>query len=199
MTRTSIPMPDEPVMLPKERPDLGARLARGDEQAFDEVVRRYQGDVARFVRRLLGWRDGGECDDLVQEVFVQVYLKRHTFRGDSAVKSWLTRIAVNQVRDFQRRRMAGLQALKRLILRRPREVAPPAAEVDETADRVRHAVRKLAARDREIIVLHYLEELPLAEVARIVGAKEGTVSVRLYRARKTLARLLGSFGETHGA
>ena len=198
MTRTSISMPDDPVMLPKERHDLGARLARGDDNAFDEVVRQYQGDVARLVRRLLGWRDGGACDDVVQEVFVQVYLKRHTFRGESSVKSWLTRIAVNQARDFQRRRMAGIEALKRLLLRRPREAKPAAVDLDETADRVRRAVQRLPARDREIVVLHYLEEMPLREVAQIVGAKEGAVSVRLHRARKTLARLLGSFGETHG-
>jgi len=169
---------------------LGERFASGEERAFEEVVRQYEADIGRLARRLLGFRPGGDAEDVVQEVFVRVYLKRHSFRGESSLRTWLMRITVNCIRSTQRRRILTLEMLWRS---RPREESAleRGPEISEQARQAREAIAKLASRDREVVVLHYLEEMPVAIVAEVTGISQGAVMVRLHRARKKLADLLG--------
>src|ERR1041384_7299335 len=100
--------PGEPDVL-EEDSSLGLRLARGDDHALEAVLARHGEEIARLVRRLLGWQ-AADADDITQEVFVQVFLKRKSFRGESSLKTWLMRIAINRVRSFQRRRTFGIDA-----------------------------------------------------------------------------------------
>jgi len=168
---------------------LGQRLAAGDENAFEQVVRHFEGDVGRLARRLLGFRGGNDADDVVQEVFVKVYLKRRSFRGASSLRTWLMHVTVNCVRSMQRRRILRLEMLWR-------SKPPQSACVDEGAiisergRQAREAVARLTGKDREAVVLHYLEEMPVGLVAEIMGTSEGSVMVRLHRARKKLADML---------
>ena len=177
------------------REDTRLGDAREDNRCcrdFDQLVARYQPQVARLAHRLLGWRDREAVEDVVQEVFL-VALRRHSsFRGESSLGTWLTGITINKCRDHRRRSVVRLKWLQRLW----RYPETNHDSKDETAQQVRDAVAELPPRDREVIVLFYLEGLPVAQVAELLGAKNNTIEVRLHRARQKLkAKLAGLIGD----
>jgi RNA polymerase sigma-70 factor (ECF subfamily) len=168
---------------------LVARAVAGDTACFDRLVTVHQDRIARLVHRLLGWPS--EVDDIVQDVFVDALGNLTRFDGRSSVLTWLTRIAINRCRTYQRR-----QWLRAIVLRRMRQEATErCAATDpitarETIQRVHAAIRELNQVDREVIVLRYLEELRVEEIAKTLGLSRGTVDVRLTRARRRLEKIL---------
>jgi RNA polymerase sigma factor (sigma-70 family) len=164
----------------------------GDAGAFDEVVRMHQTRVARMVHRLLGWP--GDVDDVVQEVFLAAWRHRRKFRGGSSLATWLTAIAVNKCRSHERRRVLGRfwrswQEVRAGEAGAPAEDSPLVRQ--ETAAAVRRAVEGLPPRCREVVVLRYLEDMPVSEVAVVLGISANAAQVRLARAKDRLHTLLG--------
>lgn len=149
------------------------------------MVREHQPHVTRTVRRLLGWR--GDVEDVVQEVFLAALRQHGRFRGDSSLKTWLTAIAIRRCRSEQRKWW------KRWRQQAHENSHPQTsdAHADELAEAVRSAVRNLPPKEREVVVLYYLEEIGVAEITQLVGATEAAVNVRLHRARKRLGEMLG--------
>lgn len=168
-----------------------ARFARGERSAFAEIVSAHQARVSRLVYRLLGWQ--GEADDVVQEVFLSALKNLRRFRGESSLSTWLTRIAINKCRSHRRRRFLRLKMFRPAAAGGEPGVSDPAdrAGMDrETFDRVRRAVQDLPARYREAVVLRYLEEMPVEQVAEVLGLTRNVTQVRLHRARLRLRRAL---------
>ncbi len=172
---------------------LAAGLARGERAALNELIARHRDRVSRLAHRLLGWPD--EVDDVVHDVFVAAMTHGKGFRGDSSLATWLTRITINACRLYRRR-----QALRRGLLdelrawRKSSAAFPadrPAAQRDAFA-RVRQAVSELPAKYREVVVLRYMEEFPMARIADVLRLKVNTVEVRLSRARRMLEEALGN-------
>lgn len=160
-------------------------------QTFEQLVAEHHARIARLVRRLLGW--SSDADDVVQEVFLAALDAWPKFRGASQASTWLTQIALNKCRTHGRRAGLVRRAFERLKDLAQDRSAPPASAAtldQELNDQVRQAVQSLPPRDREVLVLHYLEELPVAEIAKLLELKRGTVEVRLSRARKRLEPLL---------
>jgi RNA polymerase sigma factor (sigma-70 family) len=159
----------------------------GDPSAFDRLVGAHQDRVARLAYRLLGWSD--DVEDVVQEVFLAAMKNLRTFRGQCRLSTWLTTITVNKCRSH-RRRMFLHGAMLRRLLEGPAPAsgasAPNGPQEAERLAAVRQAVRQLPAKYREVVVLRYLEEMPVAEVGRALGVSEGAVSTRLNRARALL-------------
>jgi RNA polymerase sigma-70 factor, ECF subfamily len=173
--------------------NLAARLIGGEARAFDEVVAVYQQRVARLAYRLLG-RDA-DLDDVVQEVFVVVFQKARRFRGDCSIWTWLTTITLNECRS-RRRRMSLFRRLRwRVVKGNSEPSADRGAIENERERRVRGAIDELADRDREVIVLHYLEGFRTAEIATMLGATANTIEVRLHRARQKLKLILADVSE----
>jgi RNA polymerase sigma-70 factor, ECF subfamily len=169
---------------------LLARLRRGERLAFEELADRYGGRMLQTAHRLLGWSGGGDAQDVVQDVLARMLARpgRIAASGGS-VERWLIAVTVNECRTRKRRLLAGLRALRRWPVR---EVAEPAADL-EIQEQVRDVVRRLGSRDREVIVLHYLEEMAVAEIAGMLGLTCNAVEVRLHRARGRLAEKLERF------
>jgi RNA polymerase sigma-70 factor (ECF subfamily) len=168
--------------------NLMARLVGGEAKAFDQLVALYQQRVARLAYRLLG--RASDVDDVVQEVFLVVLRKCGRFRNDCSIWTWLTTITLNQCRSRQRR-LSLFRGIRRRLT--PKESESPAdrhAIQDETYRRVRAAVDGLPSRDREVIVLHYLEGHQTAQIAKMLGAAVNTIEVRLHRARQKLKGVL---------
>jgi RNA polymerase sigma-70 factor (ECF subfamily) len=171
------------------------RFVRGDRDAFERIVARYERRVARLAQRLLGWI--GDVDDVVQDVFLAVYEQGHKFRGDSDLWPWLTAITVNKCRSRMRRHFLKLRWLNSRPAEGPQSNSADRDSLrDETSTKVRTAVRALPAKDREVIVLYYLEDRPVAEISRMLGSSENAIDVRLHRARKRLKEMLGEFAST---
>lgn len=176
--------------------DLLSRLRARDESALLELVREHQDSVMRLAGRLLGWRS--DPDDVVQEVFLAAWEKLAEFRGEARIATWLYTVTVNACRRHQRRRLSQWNLLERLRNRQPqRSSTAPTSRLDdqEVGEQVRRAIRTLPARYREVVVLRYLEDLPIAAIAAIVGVQPNTVETRLSRARKRLQSSLSHFAE----
>jgi RNA polymerase sigma-70 factor (ECF subfamily) len=169
---------------------LAQRFAEGDAAAFEAVVAIHRPRITRLVYRLLGWP--ADVDDMVQEVFLAALTKCRKFRGESALATWLTVIALNKCRTHRRGLISRWRTVRRAS-RRPVQLQSPAdaaAEKEDTLAQVRDAIKKLAGRDREVIVLHYLEDRGVGEMAELLKLKTNAVEVRLHRARQRLKKLL---------
>src|SRR4051812_33447508 len=102
-TTTTIPTVRQEAMLADvDDAALAARFARGDAGAFEAVVALHQPRVARLAHRLLGW--AGDCDDVVQDVFLTALGSARSFRGQSSLATWLATITLNRCRRHLRRR-----------------------------------------------------------------------------------------------
>jgi RNA polymerase sigma-70 factor (ECF subfamily) len=179
-----------PPLSQSERP-----AAATEADSFDRLVAAEYGYVARLVGRLLGWRR--DTDDLVQDVFVSALAAWPRFRGECAVRTWLARIAVNKCRSHNRRRWLRERLFAAWRARQELAAAceSPPADSSESMDRVRQAVDRLAQRDREVIVLHYLEQMTVTEIAGVLHISRNAVEVRLSRARKRLKLALAPYGD----
>jgi RNA polymerase sigma-70 factor (ECF subfamily) len=157
---------------------------------FDRLVESHQDRVARLACRLLGWP--ADVDDVVQEVFLAAWKGLPRFRGQSDLATWLTRITVNKCRSRRRKEMVRLAWLWRKGQEEAAnsEPADRAALDRETHAEVRRRVRRLPPRYCEVVVLRYLEEMPVEEIGQVLGLTRNTVEVRLHRARERLRKEL---------
>jgi len=177
-------MPDEEGLI--------ASAAAGDAAAFRTLYERHRTDVARLVYRMLGNR--GDFEDVIQEVFVQVYRSLKDFRGQAKFSTWLHRVTVNVV--LMHRRSARSRPVFADEPPGDRLMGSDDVRPDDDAER-RERVRafgrlldRLADKKRIVFVLHELEGIAPGEIARIVGAPVLTVRTRLFYARRDLEAML---------
>ena len=164
--------------------------AAGSREAFDELVRRHQAAIVGLARVLTSGR--GDAEDLAQEVFVRAWKSLRAFRGDSAFRTWLHRVAINVVRTSQSRTGRLLQ-----MFTATHEEAPdvPSGEepVDASLARRQMIERALAALPEELrvaVTLRDMQGLNYREIADLLGVPIGTVESRIFRARQRLKPLL---------
>jgi RNA polymerase sigma-70 factor (ECF subfamily) len=166
----------------------------GDQAAFDRLVTVHQDRIARLVQRLLGWPS--DVDDVVQDVFVDALRNLRRFDGRSSVLTWLTRLTINRCRSHQRRQWIRLSFLriKCADVRATGSISASdtsnLAITKETIHQVHAAIRQLNQKDREIIVLRYLEEVPIEDIMKTLNLTRTAADVRLTRARQRLETIL---------
>lgn len=161
---------------------------RGDREAFDRLVERYQREVYRLCYRYLNNHE--DANDAAQDVFLRAYRAIGRFRGDSAFSTWLYRIAVNTCLNFRAaRKPAGSELPDALV--DPRPGAQARVEKDERSRRVREAVSRLPDKQRATVILKIYHHLTHEEVAGILGATVGTVKANLFHALGNLKKTLG--------
>jgi RNA polymerase sigma-70 factor (ECF subfamily) len=177
---------------PSEQESLLARAASGDRVAFAEVYARHREAVARLVFRMLGPR--ADAEDVIQEVFFQVFRSLKDFRGQSKFTTWLHRVTVNVVLMHRR------AAKSRPVL----TGEPPADATADVRDALpdeelarsermrafRRLLDRLADKKRTVFILHELEGMAPSEIAKVVGAPVLTVRTRLFYARRELQAML---------
>jgi RNA polymerase sigma-70 factor, ECF subfamily len=165
--------------------ELIRRSRSGDENAFRILVDRYEPRVAAVVVGMLG--SVPEADDVGQEVFIRFYRSLDRFRGDAAVPTYLTRIAINQCLKALKKRKRWYE---RFLNRDEEEDAPdpvsdelPNAGVEssEQAEYLRRKLATLSDEHRAVIVLRVMEGYSTKETAAMLDVPEGTVMSRLKR------------------
>jgi RNA polymerase sigma-70 factor (ECF subfamily) len=181
--------------------DLVARCLARDEQAYRELVRRYQRPVLNLAWRITG--DPEEAAEVAQETFVRVLRSLGSYDPGRPLRSWLFKIAANLALDSLRRRKRRPVALEDLSDEegRPSIEAvdtgpPPDAGLleDWSRERFDALVRELPEHYQAILYLRYREQLAYDEIAETLGIPLGTVKVRLHRAHEILRRKLTARG-----
>jgi RNA polymerase sigma-70 factor, ECF subfamily len=150
-------------------------------------LREYRG-VVELAYALSGTRAGAE--DIAQEAFLRAHGDWHRVGRYQYPGAWVRRVAVNLATSAVRRRLIEARAMARFWAREPSLVELPASEADFW-----RAVRSLPRRQAQAVALHYLEDLSVVEVARVLGCAEGTVKAHLHNGRAALARRLAASGE----
>ena len=184
------------------------RCKRGDKEAFNELVKRYEKQVYNMAYRLTGNRD--DAEDIASETFVRAYNAIRKFRGDSALSTWLFRITTNVYLDERKRRNAHPQSSLESCLETPdgplkrqlEDSSPGPQEIAEEIERSELLQAAINARpefQRVMIVLYHIQELPYEEIAKMLNMPVGTVKSRLNRARRALRDKLLAQRELFGA
>jgi RNA polymerase sigma-70 factor (ECF subfamily) len=179
--------------------ELIRRIANGDRLAMHTLFARHHVRVYRFILHLV--RNAATAEELVSDVFFDVWRQAGKFEGRSAVSTWLLGIA----------RYKALSALRR----RPREEELDDATAEQMedpsdspatvllnksrGDLLRQCLAGLSVEHREVIDLVYYHEKSVQEVSDIIGIPEGTVKTRMFHARKNLAELLKAQGLERGS
>ena len=168
----------------EEERQLMARVARGDEAAFAELVGRYGGRLLGVARRVLGSR--ADAEDAVQRALLQCYLGAGTYRSEWAVSTWLYRILTNVCMDELRRRKSRSGELEP-----PAHLDPPGEHLD-----LRRALDRVPTEARVLLALRYVNGLSYGELAKIGGISINTVKSQLQRGKGLLRTALTKGGTT---
>jgi len=162
---------------------------RGDAGAFRQLFDRYAPRVRGMLRATV--RDEDVAHDLTQQTFFQLHRARHDFREGAALRPWLMTIAYNLRRDHLR--AAGRRRMVPLLEETHAVAAEQGSSLEQqrAARRVREAVGRLGAKQREVIELHWFAEMPFEEVAQVLGIGRSTAKVRAHRGYQQLRALLG--------
>ena len=166
-----------------------AACRRGEREAFDVLVARYQRPIYRLCFRYVNNHE--DANDLAQEAFLKAWRAISSFRGESAFSTWLYRIAVNACLNHRALRRPATQELEE-GLADPSPGADAAVARDLQARRVRDAVSRLPERQRATLILKVYHDLTHAEVAEILGSTVGTVKANLFHALANLRRQMQS-------
>jgi RNA polymerase sigma-70 factor, ECF subfamily len=177
---------EAPESAPRPAPvDCVQQAAGGDARAFEQLYQTHLPRVHSLVRRMTGGRD---TDELTQDIFVRVWQKLGSFRGDSAFSTWLHRLAVNVV--IERFRTDATRRQRLLDGENIFEtLSVPPARRDLSMD-FDTALEKLPDGAREIFVLHDVEGYKHNEIAALLGISPGTSKAQLHRARMMLRKHL---------
>ncbi|MFD0675938.1 MULTISPECIES: RNA polymerase sigma factor [unclassified Paenibacillus] len=162
---------------------------------LEELMLAYGEDVWNYAFFLT--RRSELADDITQDVFIKVYERLYSFRGEASVKTWLLTITRNLVRDHWRSAW-----FRRVIpFGQPvREESTPSAETEVMSQLVSEevwlVVLALPRKLREVLLLHAHHQLSYIEIARLLSLSEGTIKSRLHRARVKVSKLLNKEGRT---
>jgi RNA polymerase sigma-70 factor (ECF subfamily) len=171
--------------------ELARRVSSGDIQAFEELYQRHQRRVYNLCLRMTN--NIPEAEDLTQEVFIHLFHKIGSFRGDSAFTTWLHRLTINKVlMYFRTNKRYRNQTTLEDMLHEPAAREPSDHSRAMTWDRLtlERAVIQLPPGYRAVFILHDVEGYDHAEVARICGISIGTTKSQLHKARRKLRTLL---------
>jgi RNA polymerase sigma-70 factor, ECF subfamily len=173
------------------------RAKNGDEDAFERLYRATRPRLHNVISHLVG---DDQAHEIVQRAYVRAWERLPDLEEDAAFAGWLRRIAVNLVRDQWRSSKTQIEFPDDDEEGALPDTAPDACvqiEGAQDVDRLRQAVASLPEAFREAVVLHYLDELPVDEVSRIMDVPRGTVLSRLARGRDRLRRILSPIREVN--
>ncbi|MBN2269329.1 MAG: RNA polymerase sigma factor [Sedimentisphaerales bacterium] len=168
---------------------LAERLREGDRAAAVRLVEMYYPQIFLYMRRL--GHDRQESEDLTQESFLNAWYHIGQLKDGKALASWLYRIASNVSRLYWRQHKGKkIVSIEWIDAPEDRIVENNASSEYEQLEALRQAVAQLPIKLKEVVVLHYMQHLTIAEAAKAVGIRQGTFKSRLSRALKTLRKKL---------
>lgn len=197
----------EPSFAAATDQEVVQRARGGEETAYRELLRRYQGPVFSLIYRMV--RDRALAEDLAQDTFVKALNALDSYRPEFKFSSWLFKIANNVAIDYLRRRQLDTLSLdggpdavspQQVAETTPRVVdrgETPLQEVEarELGAAIEQAIGRLRPEYRACIILRHIEDRPYEDIAEILDLPLGTVKTYLHRARAELMEMLGPMRE----
>jgi RNA polymerase sigma-70 factor, ECF subfamily len=187
--------------MTEDRDDLDIQAINdyltGDAGGFNRLVDRYQRPIYNLAYRFSGNTD--DAGDLTQEIFIHLYRKLGSFRGESTFSTWFYRLAVNYCKDWlnkKSRRINTSATLEIIESATPDSSDGPGQTYEklETQETVHRAISQLPKNQKLVVVLHDIQGYDYETIAKIIEAPVGTVKSRLARGRQKLAEKLVSYG-----
>lgn len=175
-------------------------MLKGNQDAFEEIVTLFQHRLFHICYRMLGNKE--EAEDIAQEAFVRAYINIHTYDQKRKFATWLFRIATNLCIDRIRKKkpdyyldaeVPGTEGLTMYSqIAAAGELPDEEVERMEMQDRMQYEISRLPDKYRSVIVLRYMEELPLQDISDILEIPLGTVKTRVHRGREALRKQMGN-------
>lgn len=188
--------------------DLVARSGRGDASAFEAIMRRYNRLLFRTARGVVS--DDAEAQDVVQETYLHAFSHLQAYRGEAALGTWLTRMAINAAIDSQRKKgrvvrlddsqdvSAEPTSEHMMSFSAPAQQSPDhVAERSQLRDLLQSAIGRLPPIYRSVFMLRAVQEMSVDETAHCLGVSDAVVKTRYLRARSMLRDTLGAQVESH--
>ncbi len=175
--------------------EIIAQAQAGDLNAFEILYRKYERQVYRTALAILG--NSQTAEEVLQDCFLRAYKHLHQLNGDPSISPWLHRVAVNLCysrlrRDYLSQVMVPLESLSNRLFPSLDPSPEEATQQSEVSAAIQSGIAALDVKHRSVVVLYYLEEFSLEEVAYILDCPVGTVKSRLHYARRELAQRLTS-------
>jgi len=169
--------------------EIISRVLRGEQNAYAELVNRYQGYVFTLTLRMIKSRE--DAEEVAQDVFIKAYRSLADFRGESKFSTWLYTITTTTSITFLRKKKLDIHSLddEKVFETADNRDSGFSANLVEQKSRVgmvNQAIALLSRDDAEVITLFYKAEQTLEEISKILGLETNTVKVRLHRARTRL-------------
>ena len=196
------PLPEEVIPAPVEESKLVEAARKGDLNAYDELVKRYQERIYATVYHMTANHE--DANDLAQEAFIKAFQALKSFKGGSSFYTWVYRIAVNKTINFLKQRknrsQMSLDDIDINAEHDPDLVAlisekTPRREVNltELQEKLNEAMQKLSQSHRLVVTLHDVQGMSHEEIAKIMDCNIGTVRSRLFYARQQLQAYLSDY------
>lgn len=170
--------------------ELMAAYVDGERGAFEELYRRFAPRVLALIRRQV--RTDAEAKELLQQTFLQAHRARRDYQSGRAVSRWLVTIALNLRRDAIRKRVRRGDEPEQAWVQTGPESPDRYVERRDEVRRVREALLRLDDKTREIIELHWFQDIPFPEIARMLGISKSAAKVRAHRGYAKLRELVDS-------
>lgn len=182
----------------REDDALVRHAAGGDEQAFKELVGKYERALYFHILRMI--RDKEQVEDLVQETFVKAFDNLNSYSTNYAFSTWLYRIATNHTIDYLRKKKLQTLSIDEPVKTRDGDMQMQLPDESSGADRgimrrqrrqmVREAIEELPQKYRKVIQMRHMEEKTYQEIAEILELPLGTIKAHIFRARELLYKAL---------
>ncbi len=168
------------------------RFKKGEIGAFDEIVNKYQKQVYNIAYGFIG--NCEDAYDISQEVFIKVFRSLRQLKNSASFFLWLKRITINTCTDFVRRQ-ANEQTIEEFsyiqeYYTNDNRTSDRIMETGELKNVINRAVERLPMKQRKVFMLRHYDELPLKDIAEVLGCSLGTVKAHLFRATQRLRTLL---------
>lgn len=180
--------------MSKDISQLIERALADDQQAFTEIVNRYQKQIYHFINRMI--KDDAQAQDLTQETFIKAFRALDSFNSNYAFTTWLYKIASNNCIDHFRKRRLSTYSLDTPMKAKDGDMKRDFANSDygpesemiskEKTYQIETAIKSLPKKYREAILLRHTKDKSYEEIADILDVPLGTVKVRIFRAREML-------------
>lgn len=182
----------------QETVEIIDKLKRNDDNAFQQLVEKFQDLVVRTAFAYLKNRD--EAEDIAQEVFISIYQNINSFRGEANIKTWILRITINKSLNQLRKNKwnKSIYSLEDLVLnpfRSAAQVQDPYSQLrqKEIESAMTIALDKLPPQQRTAFILHKIDNLPQQEIANVLNVNVSAVESLIFRAKSNLQKYLYKF------